>query len=88
MYTNQSADPAQLQLPPLACHHAPGEGTAETCAYLRVIERVRAWADRAELAQHEGRSHRLLLGELFLLFAEAQGTHDLCPDHVALVELH
>lgn len=88
MYTNQSADPAQLHLPPLACRHAPGEASAETCTYLRVIERVRAWTDRAEQAQRDGRSQRLLLGELFLLFAEAQTAHDLCPDHVAVAELH
>lgn len=91
--TNQTADPQMPQLPELACTHAPGEASAQTCAFLRGIERVRAWADRAE---HAHRSRRArperaerapLDGELWLLFAEVQGAYDRCPDHVALAQV-
>ncbi len=88
MHTNQSADPEHLQLPELACRHAPGEGSAETCTYLRMIERVRAWADRAEQAHHVGSRRGLFVGELWLLFADVQSAHDACPTHVALIETH
>jgi hypothetical protein len=88
VHTNQSADPGLLYLPELACQHAPGEGTAQTCTYLRTVERVREWAERAEQTHRAGQSRRYDLGELWLLFAEVQGAHDACPDHVALVETH
>ncbi len=88
MHTNQSADPELLQLPELACQHAPGEGSAETCTYLRMIERVRAWADRAEQAHQAGLGRGLFVGELWLLFADVQSAHDACPTHVALIETH
>jgi hypothetical protein len=83
MQTNQTADPSQAILPPLACAHAPGESTAQTCAYLRAVARVRGWTERAEQAQREGADQQPLLGELYVLFAEVQAAHDLCPDHVA-----
>jgi hypothetical protein len=83
MQTNQSADPELLHLPELACRHTRGHGSIETCTYLRTIDRVRHWADRAERAHRSGQSRGRLLGELWLLFAEVQCAHDACPDHMA-----
>jgi hypothetical protein len=88
VHTNQSVDPELLQLPELACRHAPGEGSAETCTYMRMIERVRAWADRAEQAHHTGSRRGLFVGELWLLFADVQAAHDACPTYAALIETH
>lgn len=92
MQTNQSSDPSQTLLPPLACQHAVAEGSIETCAYLRTIERVRMWVERATQAYRDGDNQQPLLGELFLLFAEVQAAYDLCPDHVTspvpVVNLH
>jgi len=85
MHTNQAADPTNPWPPDLACRHAPGEASEDTCAYMRTIERVRAWADRAEQAHRDGRADSRHLGELWLIFAEASTAHELCPDHAALV---
>jgi hypothetical protein len=76
-----------LQVPELACRHEPGEGSAQSCAYVRAVQRVRAWAERAEhpVCAHRGRSP--LDGELWLLFAEVQTAYDRCPDHIAVFEL-
>ncbi len=68
-------------MPPLACEHEPGESTAQCCAYLRALARVRAWVERAEHAQHDGDEEQPSLGELWVLFGEVQTAHDLCPDH-------
>lgn len=92
MQTNQTADPSQTLLPPLACEHEPGKGSAESCAYLRTLARVRSWVERAEQAQRDGGNQQPLLGELFMLFAEVHTAHDHCPDHVTspvpVVNLH
>jgi hypothetical protein len=85
MYTNQAAEPGQFRPPDLSCNHAPGEGHSETCTYLRALDRVRAWADRAEQAHREGKNNRMLLSELWMIYAETSTAHDLCPDHAALV---
>lgn len=85
-----------FQVPELACQHAPGEGSAQSCAFLRAVLRVRAWADRAERAYHSrtdhtradhaGFDHSALDGELWLLVGEVQSAYHRCPDHSALVE--
>ncbi len=49
----------------------------------RAVARVREWAECAGQAQREGADQRPLLGDLYVLFAEVQAAHDLCPDHVA-----
>jgi hypothetical protein len=86
MVTNQSAEPGQSLPPALACRHAPGEGSIETCAYLRAVHRVRAWADRAETAHRVGVGSRLLQGELSVLYGDVCAAQDACPDYAALVE--
>lgn len=83
MQTNQSADPSQVILPPLACAHAPGDSSTQNCAYLRAVARVRGWTERAAQAQRDGVDQQPLLGELYVLFAEVQTAHNFCPDHVA-----
>jgi hypothetical protein len=46
---------------------------------------VRSWVGRAEQAHREGSTDRMLMSELWMLFAETTTAHDLCPDHAALV---
>ena len=41
MQTNQSADPSRVILPPLACEHEPGEGSAAELMVVIVRQRVR-----------------------------------------------
>lgn len=89
MYTNQAIDLDDVRVPGLRCHHAPGEATPENCAYLRAVERVRSWAERAEdslnMGQNAGASdqRQRQLSELWLLFADVSAAHDLCPNTVA-----
>jgi hypothetical protein len=85
MDTNQSAEPGQPLPPALACRHAPGEGSIETCGYLRAVHRMRAWTERAEAAHRAGDGHRLLQGELSVLYGEICAAQDACPDYAALV---
>lgn len=87
MYTNQAIDLDDVRVPGLRCHHAPGEATPETCAYLRAVERVRSWAERAEdtlsAGQSDQRPGQRQLSELWLLFADVSAAHDCCPNTVA-----
>lgn len=85
MYTNQSATPEHTRAPELMCCHTPGDGVEETCAYLRALQRLRAWTTRAEEAQRAKATERKAINELWLLVAEVSTAHDQCPDHQALV---
>jgi hypothetical protein len=80
MRTNQSANPGDPRVPELRCRHAKGAARPETCAYLRALERLRQWIDRAEQAHVRGDDTPLQIEELWLLMAEISTAFDLCPD--------
>lgn len=84
MHTNQSADLEASRPPELCCQHAPGAATLENCAYLRALERLRAWTERAGDGHREGTSDRRIIGELWLLQAEVSAALDRCPNTAAL----
>jgi hypothetical protein len=84
MLTNQSADLGISEQPELCCSHAPGGATVGNCAYLRALERLRAWTDRASQEHQAGNSDRRLIGELWMLQAEVSSALDRCPNVTAL----
>jgi hypothetical protein len=79
MQTNQTAVLGDPRVAVLRCHHASGEACHETCAYLRALERLRAWIDRAEGAHARGVVRRSSIGELWLLMAEVSTAVEHCP---------
>jgi hypothetical protein len=80
MQTNQTAVLSDPRTAQLQCRHACGEACQETCAYLRALERLRAWIVRAERAHLHGEVRRPAIGELWLLMAEVSTAWEYCPN--------
>lgn len=70
------------------CQHSQGDASPETCTclYLRTLERIRNWTQRAEHEYLDGEGQRTQIGELWVLSAELAYALDNCPNGTRLSE--
>jgi hypothetical protein len=78
MQTNQAIEPSGSRRSWSPCQHQGDDSREEGCRYLHTLERLRGWAARAEHLHLHDEDERLMMGELWLLMAEASTAFDLC----------